>query len=144
MSLSLCTLIKMLTKSEMVMSYQWDNLIYVSLSNSLELGQQDLKEIYLLGSLYLEWEAYKKPVDLSLPSSLEGVKGMECNSESFQFFLLFCILRSHILWCLRNLEFLVAHISLLRLYIKVLLCEKTSWTFFSASLLSVFHLYFFW
>ena len=123
---------------------QWDNLIHVSLSNPLELGQQDLKEIYLLGALYFEWEACKKPVDLSLPSSLEGVKGMECNSESFPFFLLSWVLRSHILWCLRNLEFLVAHISLLRLYIKVLLCEKTSWTFFPASLLSAFHLRFFW
>ena len=117
---------------------QWDNLIYVSLSNPLELGQQDLKEIYLLGSSYLAWEACKKRGDFSLPSSLGGVKGMECNSESFPFFLLSCILRSHILWCLRNLEFLVAHISLLRLYIKVLLCEKTSWTFSPASPLQCF------
>ena len=83
---------------------QCDNLIYVSLSNPLELGQQDLKEIYLLGSSYLAWEACKKPVDFSLLSSLGGVKGMECNSESFPFFLLSCILRSHVLWCLRNLR----------------------------------------
>lgn len=97
---------------------QWDNLIYGSLSNPLELSQQDLKEIYLPGSSYLAWEACKEPADFSLPSSWGGVKGIECNSESFPFFLLSCILRSHILWCLRNLVFLVAHISLLSFTLK--------------------------